>query len=204
MKRKRAATVLVLGLSFALVGCNGDGLSVGQSGITVEANLSAVALSYDCDNQPAGAKPAPGSEGDAAPCLDGTDCRSFCQQSSMTIQLKAAAGTGDVAVEIVAVRVISEVAASNRDELMSREPTVWNASSQVYQSWDERLDAGAMISAQYKLSAPDWAALTAGDNTRKAGGGSGDTYRVEVDLIIDGVQRTITLGGVSREPDIAT
>ena len=158
----------------------------------VVAALSSVTLANDCaaDIKAAG----PGFAGDAAPCAPGTICPSFCRQSSMQLQFASTAATASK-IEILAVRVMDPTHYKVLESLSHREARQW--STDTYVAWDELLAPNATVKATYKLSAPNFASYASG---RLA---YGQTYRVEVDLTVDGVLRTLQVDA-QREPEVAT
>jgi hypothetical protein len=159
---------------------------VGPHGLVVQASLSAATLADDC-----AAKSPPSSAGS---CAVNVPCGSPCQQSNVLVALDAEPGRGPVAVEIVAVRLLSSDG-KLLDHLDARDPTIWTGSS--YGTWDGELAAASSIKAGWNISAPHWADFS---DARAPS----ITYRVEVDLSIDGVLRTLSLDGVTREPIIST
>jgi hypothetical protein len=182
-------------LSTLLAACGGAGLGtpIISNGPDVSASLSAVSLAEDCGE----AKGAPGF-GDQGACAEGTECPSFCQQSNLQIDLAADGGDAPVAFAIVAVRVTAENDDGLRDDLTSRSPRQWTSNG--YVAWDEQIAPSAALKVSYSLSAPDWGALS---STARISN-SGQTYRVEVDVRINGVLHTLSRGGVTREPEVAT
>jgi hypothetical protein len=150
----------------------------------VQASLAAVTLADDCPD----AKTPP--SGDCA----GTDtCRSLCQQSNLQIDLSSSGGSSEAPFEIVEVRVIDE--RSSVATVIARTPQRWDGSA--YVSWDELISPNATIKTSYKISNLMWSTIN--DAPLRA-----ETYRVEVDVMIGGEVRTISLDGVTREPDVQT
>lgn len=178
----------------ALAGCGNDGLGIGPKPMMVQASLSGVTLAYDCGVR-GGA-----SQEDAAPCQTGFACPDACQQSNLQLALTSTAGTGQAKIVVVAVRIVDPGTGKLLDEVSSREPRKWL--SDTYQTWDELVSPSASLTVSYKLSAPDWPAIESQTTASRLG--PGPVYRIEVELLVDGVSRTIKLEGVTREPEVAT
>jgi len=190
MRHTLAATNLIpLVLGFLLAGCGEPALGPGPAGLTVSASLSAVSLADDCDARGAGA--------DFAPCESGDNCPSLCQQSNLQIELSSDdGGTSSVSFEVIAVRVLGSTTRNPVDTLVARDPERWVANNYVV--WDQKIAPSSILKVSYRLSAADFSTETE-DASLVA-----ETYLVEVDVRIDGVLRTLSLDGVTREPDVAT
>ena len=155
----------------------------------VGSSLSSVTLAQDCPDAKRGS-----ATDFAGACAQGFECTSLCRQTSMQL---AFASTSDMAatIHIVAVRVIDPATNKVLDTLQARDPQQWSADK--YVAWDQVVGSGVELKATYKLSAPNFASYASG---RLA---YGQTYRVEVDLTVDGVLRTMQVDA-QREPEVAT
>ncbi len=152
----------------------------------VDASLSSATLANDCPNASPAAKDAAGI------CLS-DPCPSLCRQTS--IQLAFVSHDSMAAtIEILAVRLVDPATGKVLDTLKSREPQRW--SGEQYVAWDQQLAPGAALKATYKLSAPTYASDANSRLYEK-------TYRVEVDVSIDGGVRTLTVDA-QREPEVVT
>lgn len=153
----------------------------------VVASLSAVTLANDCGGGARAAADVAGA------CLEGTPCPSLCRQSSMQLSFGSQQQT-PAKVEIRAVRLMDKTTGKLLQTLSSREPQMWTADQ--YVAWDQLIPAEGGLKATYKLSAPayNWA------SDARFGY---QTYRVEVDVAIDGQVRTLQ-AEATREPEVAT
>ncbi len=197
-----------LAVSFAL-SASGCGAGTGVNGPptgnepTVEASFLSASLSDDCQSSAEAARRgAP-----AADCASSEDAGSnglwagcgICRQTAM--QLRFVVGTGDtpVRVDVVSVRLRDAQTNDLLDTLTAREPSRWDDVSGTYRAWDQNLVPGSNLRASWKLSAPGW------DRVYGAGGRTFRTpLRLEVVLRIDGVERTLRSGELSREAEVAT
>jgi len=174
---------------FALLACGPNPFNPPPCGIWhLDATLNSATLADDC---PA-AKTSAFS--DAAPCAPGVVCQSLCRQSSMQLSFNSL-GTSSETVTIVAVRLVDPQTGNVVSHLTSREPQQWSGNQ--YIEWDEKVPAGLALKVTYKLSAPTYGATGVG---RFAGP---QTYRVEVDVSVNGVISTLQVDA-QREPEIVT
>jgi hypothetical protein len=167
----------------------------------VTAALSSVTLASDCGGAAAKQNGAGFAEDSAAPCAPGAaNCQNYCRQSSMQLQL-ATNAVSDSRIEIRAVRLIDPNTGAVVETLTHREPQQWQEDR--YVAWTEVLKAQSTVKATYKLSATTKAfGFSSGvnDSSRFAGPSK---YRVEVDVAVDGVVRTLSIEA-SREPEVVT
>ena len=168
-----------------------------SSNLEVKATLTAATLGEDCGE----AKGSAGISADCAPSPDGGSCggTSFCQQSNMQFTFAVSGSTGSAKVQIVSAKLFVKGEADPFDTLDSREPQVFT--SNAYAAWDEVLVPGPEVKASYKLSAPDWNALS-----KRSSGTSlySQEYELEVVISIDGVKRTMRISALYREAQVAT
>lgn len=164
----------------------------GASALDVEASIASVTLADDCAERAGLVEPA---EGDCAPGFDG--CGGWCTQTGVQLAIDAAEGDTSVPFEVVAIR-LRAMDGRLLDELDARSAQLF--ADDGYVAWDERIAPGDHLRVRYDTSAPDWAAI--------AGGSAWETYgmqfRLEMVVRVDGVERTIELAPVSREPEIVT
>jgi len=191
---KLALGSLSLSLMLVVLGC-GDSPSLPTTtvqqpgGPAVTVALAAVALAGDCGGG-ISAKIAPtgGACATNAP-------RCGCQQSNVQLKVSAGSGAGDVTFEIVRVRVLDHNSGAQLDQLTARSPQKWSGTT--YSVWDQKIAPLDDFTASYDMSAPNWTTLS-------PNGFMNTGYRVEVDLLIGGQARTVSLDGVTRESPIST
>jgi hypothetical protein len=184
----------LLGL-FLLSACGATVSPNAQPALTVDASVSSANLAQDCPNAGSGAGlaarcgPADGGAGDSA-------CGSLCRQSSVQIQVRAT-GDGVAHVTVARVRLLDASTGAFLQDLTARSPQVW-VDPNGYRTWDGNITAGQTLRTSHALSAPNWYGVTtpAFQYSR--------TYRIEVVLRVDGVERTIVSAELMREPEVVT
>jgi hypothetical protein len=117
-----------------------------------------------------------------------------CQQSTVQLKIVAAQGQGVAGLQVTHVRVLTADGSQQLDDLTARTPQKWNGSA--YVDWDQQVHPGDDFTASYQTSAPNWAQI--------APNGMIASYRVEVDLLVDGQAVSVALEGVSRAPLVST
>lgn len=162
----------------------------------VEVSVASVQLLQDCpDPEPAAAKPSPAQAKRRAPsdeeiaagdAPEGFAPRMDCTQSTLQLAFTSKAQQA-VPIEINEIRIRLASGGETLSTIEARAPTVWTDSK--YEPWDESVSAGASVKASYKIGTPDWGAV------EKALGKSsfGPTYVLEIDVAVDGVERTRTI-----------
>lgn len=185
----------LLGL-FVLSAC---GATVGPGGlpstIAVEASISSANLAQDCaTSRSSGAALArcAAPDGGAADSA----CGSLCRQSSMQILVRAT-GEGVAQVTVARVRLLDASTGAFLQDLTSRGPQVW-VDPNGYRAWDGNVTAGQTLRTSHALSAPNWFAFTRPADQYSR------TYRIEVILRVDGVERTVLSSELMREPEVVT
>ena len=184
----------LLGL-FLLSACGATVSPNGQSALTVEASVSSANLAQDCPNAGSGAglaarcAPSDGGAADSA-------CGSLCRQSSMQIQVRAT-GEGIAQVSVARVRLLDARTGAFLQELTARSPQVW-VDPNGYRTWDGNVTAGQTLRTSHAISAPNWFTFTRPADLYSR------TYRIEVVLRVDGVERTIVSAELMREPEVVT
>jgi len=184
----------LLGL-FLLSACGATVSPNGQSALTVEASVSSANLAQDCPNAGSGA----GLAARCAPSDGGAEdsaCGSLCRQSSMQIQVRAT-GEGVAQVSVARVRLLDARTGAFLQELTARSPQVW-VDPNGYRTWDGNVTAGQTLRTSHAISAPNWYSFTRPADLYSR------TYRIEVVLRVDGVERTIVSAELMREPEVVT
>lgn len=186
---------LALAAAPAVAGCT---TSHGEPSLTVEAELAGATLAEDCAGE-GDRRGAPGIAGDCAEEPGFADgCGSFCSQTSMQLSIDASTdGDSAVPFEVLAIRVRSMDGAL-LDELDPRTARLFVDGE--YATWDEQIAPGAHLQVSYDTSAPDWTAIGNGNEWSTYG----MSFRVEMVVRIDGVERTIEFAPASREAEIVT
>jgi hypothetical protein len=154
----------------------------------VTAALSSVSLAQDC-----GAK---GVADFAGACAVGQPCPSFCRQSNLQLSLVSTQQAG-AKVEVRAVRLLDKATGAVLDTLTAKNPQQWTGAA--YAPWDQIVGGGVTLKVTFDLSAPDWNKVTGGNGARSYGA----TYRVQVDLAVDGAVHTLEVEA-QREPEVVT
>lgn len=193
MNRARLSIFLLLaGASFTLASCMSHGR---ESTLDVEASVASVTLGDDCaENAERDGLVAPADRGACAP---NTPCPSFCTQTGLRISLQAAETGEDVPFEILRVRMYT-MEGDLVEELDGRNPRRF--SEEGYIDWDEMVFPGADLSVSYDLNAPNWEEIGDGDAWETYG----MSFRIEVDVRIDGVETTLEFEPATREPEVVT
>ena len=166
------------------------------SAITVEASVSSANLAQDC---PSSSSNGAGLAARCAPADGGAAdsvCGSLCRQSSMQLQVRAT-GEGIAQVTVARVRLLDARTGAFLQDLTARAPQVW-ADPNGYRSWDGNITAGQTLRTSHAISAPTWNAFTRPAELFSR------TYRIEVVLRVDGVERTIVSAELMREPEVVT
>jgi hypothetical protein len=109
--------------------------------------------------------PAASERMSAGACAKPGGCGSMpqpaCDQTAMQLSLKVPDGVGASTIKIKTVELL-DTSGKALATLTPRAPSKWNGSS-AYVAWDEAIPAGkADHVVSYKLTAPDWNALTNG------------------------------------------
>lgn len=205
MHRRSFLSLFALGLaSTALARCGGvtplEPSADAATGTPVTVTFVSASLSDDCGEARAGAALA-----DCAPAADAGaglwgGCGGFCRQSSVQLLFAAGAGDASARVSVTAVYLLDAETGARLDTLTAREPTRWDEATSAYVAWDQSVAPSSEVRGSYKLSAPNWAALD--------GSGARRSYqrrlRLEVVLRVDGAERTVRSGEITREPEVVT
>ncbi|AKF07688.1 hypothetical protein [Sandaracinus amylolyticus] len=184
---------LLVALALTAPTLQGCAASHSTESLEVEASIASVTLAEDCpDAQPAAPR-EPGLIGD---CAEDGPC-GWCTQSSVQLAIRAGEGDAAVPFEVVSIR-LRTLDGELVDELEPRGAQVFLG--ETFGAWDERIEPGAELDVRYDTSAPDWSAIGSGEAYRSYG----VQLRIEMRVRIDGVERTLELAPVSREPEIVT
>lgn len=162
------------------------------STLEVEASIASVTLGDDCGGERMG---EPGLW--AGDCAEDGECPSFCEQTGVRLTLEAGAEGDPVLFEVLSIR-LTTLEGGLVDELDPRDARLFVDGA--YTAWDEQIEAGESLHVTYDTSAPDWAAIGGGDPWSTYG----MSFRVEVRVRIDGVERTLDFSPASREAMIVT
>lgn len=165
-----------------------------------EVAISSVSMTSDCpDPEPAVEERATeeakrAMREDAASMVEGDSAyEEPCQQSMIQLSFT---GQGDSSskVALKEVRVLGPDG-SVLGTAKSRHPTEWK--NNVYTPWDQMLNPKADTVVAYKLSIPTWASPAA----QSQGSSYGTMMRVEVDVVIGDVTKTVKSAEYTREPE---
>jgi hypothetical protein len=162
---------------------------------SVEAAISAATLGNDC-----AAKSSGFAAGDCAASSDAgvyEPCGGGCQQSNMQLALTNA-GKSKVSIAVVEVHLLDAATSARLDDVDAKNARIWDGSK--YVSWDASLAPTATAKVSYDMTQFDWATIGGGNawNTYSR------RYKVEVVLRVNGADRTLVSGELSREPEVVT
>lgn len=166
--------------------------------LDVEAAIASVTLGDDCavaaEAPPAADDPGVGRFAD---CAEDGPC-GFCQQTGMNLSLEASLEGEAVPFEVVEIRLYDMASGELADTLDAHAAQIFRADA--YEAWDETIAPGDTLSIRYDSTAPDWGSIGDGD----AWSTHGMSFRVEMDVLVDGVARTLEFSPASREAEIVT
>jgi hypothetical protein len=196
----RSLTFLALGSMVFGIGCASRvELPTGTSTSSlVAAAISAATLGNDCGTSSSFA-------GDCAEAPSSSDagtgarggCGGGCQQSNVQLALTNS-GKSKAAIAVVEIHLLDAATSERLDDVDAKNARVWTGSS--YNTWDSSLAAGADAKVSYDMTQIDW--------TKIGGGNPWNTYsrryKLEVVLRVDGADRTLVSGELSREPEVVT
>ncbi|UJR79711.1 hypothetical protein [Sandaracinus amylolyticus] len=184
---------LFVALALAAPTLQGCAASHSTESLDVQASIASVTLADDCPDE-AGAPLEPGLI--AGDCAEDGPC-GWCTQTAVQLAISASEGDSSVPFEVVAIRLLT-MDGELVDELEPQRARVFVG--ETFGAWDERIEPGARLDVRYDTSAPDWSAIGQGEAWRTYG----VQLRLEMRVRIDGVERTLELAPVSREPEIVT
>lgn len=176
------------------------------SAASVEAAVAAATLGNDCGGSTSSGGAGFAESGDCAPEPAASDagtgaarggCGGGCQQSNMQLSLTNN-GKSKAAIAVAEVHLLDASTGARLDDVDARNARIWTGSS--YTAWDASLGAGATAKVSYDMTQFDW--------TKIGGGNAWNTYsrryKLEVVLRVDGSERTLMSGELSREPEVVT
>lgn len=193
----RFARSVLCFLALAAPALHACAVSHAPASLEVEASIASATLADDCPAPQEAGAPRPGEDDPglwAGDCAEDGPC-GWCTQTA--VQLAIEAGDGDAAVpfEVVAIR-LRTLDGALVDELSPHRAQVF--AGERYVAWDERIEPGASLVVRYETDAPDWS------GSAGAFRAPSQSFRLEMVVRIDGVERTLSLEPVSREPEIVT
>ena len=124
-------------------------------------------------------------------------CGGYCQQSNAQLALSNRSGIAST-IAVAEVHLLDAATGARLDDVDAKNARIWTGSS--YVAWDSKLAAGATAKVTYDMTQIDW--------TKIGGGNSWNTYsrkyKLEIVLRVDGSERTLVSGELSREPEVVT
>lgn len=165
--------------------------------LEVDASIASVTLADDCGSAgPPDGRAEPGFI--AGDCAEDSPNCGFCRQTGMQLSIEAAAEGASVPFEVVAIRLYDMETGALSDTLDPRAAQIFVDGA--YGAWDEMIHPGDSLNVSYDSSSPDWTAIGGGNSWET----HGMRFRVEMDVRIDGVDRTLDFAPASREAEIVT
>lgn len=200
MSRTHLATlVLALASPLAIHACTAHH----TRDAAVEAAISSVTLGEGCHDDDArlGAPPPAASDAGVgfAPELCDAEggCGGYCRRTTVQLAINSDEHDLSVPFEVVSIR-LRTMGGAVVDTLDPRR--VHRFDGERYVEWDQRVAPGESLQVSYETSSPDWIAI-GGGNSRSTYGMS---FRVEMVVLVDGVERTLSFSPASREPEVVT
>lgn len=202
MRNALLTTTLLAALG--AVGCfldhGRDGSGSTESTLEVDVSIAGVSLGEDC-GETGGLAPgrcAPEEDGGGAGAgepsadCDGPCCGSYCQPSSVTFSI-IADGDRSADFRVVSVTLLDGTDRSELMELTADTPRRWT--DEGYVAWDEVVPTPSDMQTLYDLHGIDWSGVE--DSYSR-------TYRLRVEVEVDGEVRTLTSEETTREAPIVT
>ena len=192
---QRRSITLVCSFVLLVAGCFLGHRQSGDPPSEIGVAIAAVSLADECAPlagrcAPEPEQPEADSAGAFAPC-DGPCCPSFCQQSTVTLAIDA---DGDAPAEF---RMLgASLLAADGDHvsnLSATNPRIWTGTE--YTSWDEVIGTPSESRVLYDLRDLAWP--DSFDSFRT-------TYRLRLEVEVDGEMRTLTSEETTREAPIVT
>ena len=167
--------------------------------LDVRASIAAVTLGDDCVTSGEAPSGVPADDGGrfAGDCAEDAPC-GFCQQTGLNLSLEAGSEGDAVPFEVLEIRLYDMATGALSDTLAPHAAQIFRDG--VYQAWDETVEPGDALSVRYDTTAPDWTTIGGGD----AWSTHGMSFRVEMDVLVDGVPQTLEFSPASREAEIVT
>lgn len=193
MNRSLKILLALVGATALLTACMSH---TRESALDVEASIAAVTLGDDCGSSGEPGDPAEGPGLIGGDC-DGPGCGFGCTQTGMRLRLVAAESGDPVPFEVLRVRMYT-MDGELVEELSSRNARRFT--EEGYIAWDQMVFEGADLAVSYDLDAPDWSAIGSDEAHRTYG----MSFRIEADVRIDGIERTLEFEPASREAEVVT
>jgi len=203
----RNVTLLAIG-SLLLVACGArvDLEGVSQPTVSIEAAVSAATLADDCGSSTSSSSAPPSSGAFAGDCAESTDagagsarggCGGWCHQSNLQLALTAE-GKGTASIAIAELHLVDAETGAVLDDGNVKNARIWSGSS--YLPWTQTISAGQSVKVTYDMTQFDWSKIGGGDSWKTYS----RRYKLLIVLRVDGVDRVLTSGELSREPEVAT
>lgn len=193
MSRTRLASlIIVLASPLAIHACTAHHTASSE----VDAAISSVTLGDGCHEEDARLGAPPPGEQDADFCF-GDGCPGFCHRTTVQVAITSEEVDLSATFEVVSVR-LRTMDGTLVDTLDPRRALRFDG--ERYVDWDQQVAPGASVQVSYETSSPDWAAIGDGDTWSTYG----MSFRVEMVVLIDGVERTLSFSPASREAEIVT
>jgi len=197
----RTLALLAVGSALLGIACGSRVEPTGTTSSSVDAAIASATLGNDCGYTSGSGIAESGDCAEPASTDAGTGarggCGGLCQQSNVQLALTNA-GTSRSSFVVVEVHLLDASTGARLDDVDARNARIWTGSS--YTAWDATLAAGATAKVTYDMTQFDW--------TKIGGGNSWNTYsrryKLEIVLKVDGVDRTLVSGELSREPEVVT
>jgi hypothetical protein len=164
---------------------------------SVDAAISAATLGNDCGGssgiadcaeEPASSDAGTGGRG---------ECGGYCQQSNVQLALTNR-GERSSTITVTEVHLLDAATGTRLDDVDAKNARIWTGTA--YAGWDSTLAGGKSAKVTYDMTQIDW--------TKIGGGNPWNTYsrryKLEIVLRVDGSDRTLISGELSREPEVVT
>jgi hypothetical protein len=124
----------------------------------------------------------------------------YGQGSNVQIAFNASDSGKSARVEVVNVTLLDSATGGLVDTLAASKPQIWNGNG--YTAWDQSVTPGGDLKASYDLTSPQWSTID-GDGTGTRGSYS-KSYKLRLELRIDGVQVILDSTDLNRQPQAVT
>jgi hypothetical protein len=192
----RTLALLAIGSMVVGIACASRVEPVAVAPSTVDAAISSATLGNDCD----GSSSEFAGDCAEAPSQDGGargGCAGYCVQSNLQLALTNR-GTAAATIAVVEAHLLDAATGVRLDDVDAKNAKIWTGST--YTPWGSSLGAGVNAKVTYDMTQIDW--------TKVGGGNSWNTYsrkyKLEIVLRVDGSDRTLVSGELSREPEVVT
>jgi hypothetical protein len=175
-----------------------NGQLTSNSGLTVDATISAATLGDECGDSSSKAAPAQGDVAGTCAANESGFAPSGCggcQASNVQISFTSGDGSIPAKIEILGVTLHDANDGSEVDQLEASSPQKWDSSG-GYSAWDQTIAPKTELKASYTLSSPAWSTMSDTSYARK--------FRLRVTVKMDGAAVVLQSAILSREPAVAT